>query len=74
MEDVPEFFDNLSIIAKAEVILREDGPRNINDLATEIKYKGNINSLASQLSRSPKFQYGTTASGDGEGEKIWRIV
>ena len=70
MEDVPEFFDNLSIIAKAEVILREDGPRNINELATEIKYKGNINSLASQLSRSPKFQYGT----DGEGEKIWRIV
>ena len=39
MEDVPEFFDNLSIIAKAEVILREDGPRNINELATEIKYK-----------------------------------
>ena len=70
MEDVPEFFDNLTIIAKAEVILREDGPRKLADLATEINYKGNPNSLASQLSRSPKFQYGT----DGEGEKIWRIV
>lgn len=70
MEDVPEFFDALSIISKAEIVLRESGPYQIGELAEGIGYKGNHNSLASQLSRSPKFRYG-----DGpNGEKIWQIA
>ena len=70
MEDVPEFFDNLSIISKAEVVLRDEGPMPLADLVSQIGYKGNANALSSQLSRSQKFRYGN----NDEGEKIWHVV
>ena len=70
MEDVPEFFDNLSIITKAEITLRDEGSMDIVKLVEAIGYRGNHNALSSQLSRSPKFRYGT----DGAGEKIWHVA
>ena len=69
MEDVPEFFDDLSIIARAEITLRDEGPSRLAEIITNINYKGQAKTLSSQLSRSSKFR----SEIDTDGEKVWHI-